>query len=65
MSENILLPIRRRYIGIRKAKRLEKILHRRVMRKYQQDLRRIFGENKSLINPKGHGLPVHNIVNLI
>lgn len=35
------------------------------MRKYQQDLRRIFGENKSLINPKGDGLPVHNIVNLI
>lgn len=44
MSDNILLPIRRRYVGIRKAERLGKILHRMVMRKYQQDLGRIFGE---------------------
>jgi len=65
MSENILLPIRRRYVGIRKAERLEKILHRRAMRKYQQDSWRILGENKTLINSKGDGLPVHSIVNLI
>lgn len=63
MSDNILLPIRRRYVGIRKAERLEKILHRRAMRKYQQDSWRMLGENKSLINSKEVGLPIHNIVN--
>lgn len=65
MSENILLPIRRRYVGIRKAERLEKILHRRVMRKYQQDSWRILGGTKTLINSKGDGLPIHSIVILI
>lgn len=65
MSENILLPIRRRHVGIKKAERLEKILHRRAMRKYQQDSWRILGENKTLVTSKGVGLPVHSIVNLI
>ena len=59
------LPIKHRRVGIKKAKRLEKILHRRAMRKYQQDSWRILGKNKTLINSKEYGLPVHNIVNLI
>ena len=37
MSDNILLPINHRHVGIKKAERLEKILHRRAMRKYQQE----------------------------